>query len=72
MYTVFILTHGFDFYDQISESILLRDDPRRFHACELQEGLAAQPIKAFIKNESIVFVVYHCEFRLCECHSHRC
>lgn len=47
------------FYDQISESVLLRDDQRKFVACELQEGLAAQPMIRFIISESTVFVVYH-------------
>ena len=48
---------GLFFYDQISESVLLKDDQRKFDACVLQEGSAAKAIIRFIINESIVFVV---------------
>lgn len=61
----------FIFYSQISESVLLRDD-QKFDTCELQEGLAAQPMMGLIiVNETILFVVYHCEFQLHECHPDR-
>ena len=55
----------------ISESVLLRDD-QKFDTCELQGGLAAQPMmRLIIVKKTILFVVYHCEFQLLECHLDR-
>lgn len=60
----------FIFYDQISESELLRDD-QKFDTCELQGALAAQLLMRLIIVKIILFVVYHCEFQLLECHLDR-
>lgn len=61
----------FIFYDQISESELLRDD-EKFDTCELQGALATQPMmRLIIVKKIILFVVYHCEFQLLECHLDR-